>query len=85
MCLPATRRLRQSENPTANTPVTVTPETRAACFVSPGDAPGNGAWSGMATVPLPGPRIVSPAPGAGFMAQPLNRKPGLLFTLQSVQ
>lgn len=42
-------------------------------------------WSGMATVPLPGPRIVSPLPGVGFMAQPLNRKPGLLFTLQSVQ
>ena len=47
MCLPATRRLRQSEKPTANTPVTVTPETRAACFVSPGDAPGKGGWSGM--------------------------------------
>lgn len=42
-------------------------------------------WSGMVTVPLPGPRIVSPLPGVGFMAQPLNRKPGLLFTLQSVQ
>lgn len=33
-------------------------------------------WSGMATVPLPGPRIVSPLPGVGFMAQPVNRKPG---------
>ena len=46
-CLPETRRPRQSEKPTVNTPVTVTPETRAACFISPGASPGKGAWSGM--------------------------------------